>query len=207
MRLDALDELKEAAELFATCPLPAGAGVGLLSPSGGQIGLIADLAQELGLDFPPLSEKAAALEAILPPFGPIANPPDAWGSGDLEATYPPCVGEVSHEDDVHLLAVSRDSPADVAPREVEQSLAVAKAAVEAASETRKPVLLFSNLCAGFDPQVTAVLDQGGVPYRQGTRETLRAIQAFVHYGAFRYRRTETVETDCPSPATLPWWRK
>jgi acetyltransferase len=84
---------------------------------------------------------------------------------------------------------------------------VAKAAVEATSETRKPVLLFSNLCAGFDPQVTAVLDQGGVPYLQGTRETLRAIQAFVHHGAFRRRRTETVETGCPSPATLPWWRK
>jgi acetyltransferase len=91
---------------------------------------------------------------------------------------------------------------------VEQSLAVAKAAVEVTSKTRKPVLLFSNLCAGFDPQVTAVLDQGGVPYLQGTQETLRAIQAFVHYGAFRRRRTETVKkAGCPSPATLPGWRK
>jgi len=35
MRLDTLDELMEAAELFRTCPLPAGEGVGLLSLSGG----------------------------------------------------------------------------------------------------------------------------------------------------------------------------
>jgi acyl-CoA synthetase (NDP forming) len=82
-------------------------------------------------------------EAILPPFSPIANPLDARGSGDLEATYPACVGVVSHE--------------------VEQSLAVVKAAVEATSETRKPVLLFSNLCAGFNPQVVEAAQAVGYP--------------------------------------------
>jgi acetyltransferase len=79
--------------------------------------------------------------------------------------------------------------------------------VKATRETKKPVLLFSNLCAGFDPQVRALLDQGGVAYLQGTLETLRAIQAFVGYGAFRRRSKETVETGCPSPATLPGWRQ
>jgi acyl-CoA synthetase (NDP forming) len=208
MPLDTLDELLEAAELFVTCPLPAGDGVGLLSLSGGQIGLIADLAQDLGLDFPAFSAEAkTALEKILPPFSSIANPLDAWGSGDLEATYPACVDVVSQEDDVHLLAVSRDTPVDVAGREVEQSLAVAQAAVKAARGTGKPVLLFSNLCAGFDPQVKRVLDEGGVPYLQGTRETLRAIQAFLGYGEFRRRRAEIVETGSPSPANLPWWRR
>jgi acyl-CoA synthetase (NDP forming) len=182
--------------------------VGLLSLSGGQIGLIADLAQDLGLDFPAFSAEAkTALEKILPPFSSIANPLDAWGSGDLEATYPACVDVVSQEDDVHLLAVSRDTPVDVAGREVEQSLAVAQAAVKAARGTGKPVLLFSNLCAGFDPQVKRVLDEGGVPYLQGTRETLRAIQAFLGYGEFRRRRAEIVETGSPSPANLPWWRR
>ena len=208
MRLDTLDELMEAAELFDNCPLPRGDGVGLLSLSGGQIGLIADLAQDLGLDFPSLSAEAeAALAGILPPFSAIANPLDAWGSGDLEATYPACVEVVSQEEQFDLLAVSRDTPVDVAEREVEQSLAVAKAAVKAAHGTGKPVLLFSNLCAGFEPQVRDVLGEGGVPYLQGTRETLRAIQAFLRYGEFQRRRTDVVETGCPSPASLPWWRK
>ena len=49
VRLDTLDEMVEAAELFLTCPLPQGEGVGLLSLSGGQIGLVADLAQNLRL--------------------------------------------------------------------------------------------------------------------------------------------------------------
>ena len=208
VRLDTLDELVEAAEAFVTCPVPEGDGVGLLSLSGGQIGLIADLAKDLGLEFPAFSEEGrAALQEILPPFSPIANPLDAWGSGDLEATYPACVDVISQEDDVDLLAVSRDTPAGVAEREVEQSLAVADAAVEAARRTEKPVLLFSNICSPFDSTVEAVLEEGGVPYLQGTPETLRAIQALVDYGAFQRRRQETEERGCPSPKDLPEWRE
>ena len=208
MRLDTLDELVETAELFLTCPPPAGEGIGFLSLSGGQIGLVADLAQDLGLEFPAFSEEAQqALTEILPPYSPIANPLDAWGSGDLERTYPACVKVVSREEDIHLLAVSRDTPPEVAPREVKQSLAVAKAAVQAAQETGKPVLFFSNLSTGFQQEVKKVLDEGGVPYLQGTRETLRAIQAFMRYASFRRHMREPIAAGCPSPADLPDWRR
>ncbi len=207
-RFDTLDELVEAAELFATCQVPAGRGVGLLSLSGGQIGLIADLAQDLGLQFPDFSaEGQGALADILPPFSPIANPLDAWGTGDLEATYPACVDVVAQEPGVDLMAVSRDTPVGVAEREVEQSMAVARAAVEAAERSNKPVLLFSNICAGFDPQVEEVLQNGGVPYLQGTLETLRAIQAFVEHGAFLRRAEEAEDRGCESPSALPAWRE
>ena len=208
VRLDTLDELVEAAELFITCPLPAGDGVGLLSLSGGQIGLIADLAQDLDLEFPAFSDEARrALAEILPPYSPIANPLDAWGNGDLEQNYPACVDVVSREEDVHLLAVSRGTPPQVAPREVEQSLAVARAAVQARQETGKPVLLFSNYSAGFQAQVKETLAEGGVPYLQGTRETLRAIQAFVDYGRFRRQREHPAARGCPSPPDLAAWRE
>lgn len=208
VRLDTLDELLEAAELFLTCPLPEGDGVGLLSLSGGQIGLVADLAADLGLRFPPFSPEAlAALERILPPYTQIANPLDAWGSGDLESTYPACVEVVSRERGIHLLAVTRDTPPQVAPREVEQSLAVAEAAVRAARETGKPVLVFSNLSTTFHPRVKEVLEAGGVPYLQGTRETLRAVQAFLRYAAFRRKRLVPVEVGCPSPPDLAAWRE
>jgi len=131
---------------------------------------------------------------------------DAWGSGDLERTYPRCVEVVSWEKNVHLLAVSRDTPPQVASREVEQSLAVAEAAVRAARETGKPTLVFSNFSTGFQPEVKKVLDEGGVPYLQGTRETLRAIQAFVRYAGFR-RMGKPIAAGCPPPANLPDWRR
>ena len=189
IRLETLDELVEAAELFRTSPLPAGNGIGLLSLSGGQIGMVADLAQDLSLDFPSLSDGARAeLGRILPAFSAIANPLDAWGSGNLEETYPACVDVVSRESAVHLVAVSRDTPPAVVSREIEQSLAVAEAAVRAREETGKPVLLFSNLAAGFHPDVKQKLDAGRVPYLQSTREALRAMQAFLTYGSFQRAR-------------------
>jgi acyl-CoA synthetase (NDP forming) len=207
-RLNTLDELMEAAELFVTCPLPEGGGMGLVSLSGGQIGLIADLAQDLGLEFPLLSEHAQrALSEILPPYSSIANPLDAWGSGDLERTYPACVEVVAQEENIHLLAISRDTPPDVARREVEQSLSVAEAAVRSAREAGKPVLMFSNFSAGFHPEVERVLRSGGIPYLQGTEKTLRAIQAFVQYASFRRRMGESATAGCASPSTVPAWRE
>ncbi len=211
VRLDTLDELVETAVLFDTCPLPAGDGVGLLSLSGGQIGLIADLAQELDLDFPYLSEPARqALSEILPPYSPIANPLDAWGSGDLEESYPACVEVIARDEAVDLLAVSRDTPTGVAEREVEQSLAVARAAVDAARQTGKPVAVFSNVSAGFQPDVQALLDAGGVPYLQGTPATRRALQAFADDADFRRRMGQARDVGParggPSPAALEAWR-
>jgi acyl-CoA synthetase (NDP forming) len=208
MRLDTLDELMETAQLFAPCPLPAGEGVGLLSLSGGHIGLVADLAQDLGMTFPAFSEAAQrALAEILPPYSPIANPLDAWGSGDLEQTYPACVEIVAREKDIHLLAVARDTPFEVAPMEVQQSSAVARAAVRAAQETGKPVVMYSNYSGGFHPVVQQVLDEGSVPYLQGTGETLRAIQTFVDYARFRRKREKPTARGCPTPDNLAEWRR
>ncbi len=208
VRLDTLDELLEAALLFATAPSPQGDGIGLLSLSGGQIGLIADLAEELGLGFPELSDTAREqLGRILPTYSPISNPLDAWGSGDLENTYPACVDAIAQEKDIHIVAVSRDTPPLVAPREVDQSLAVARASVQARKRTGKPVVVFSNVCAGFHPDVKRVLDDGGVPYLQGTRETLKAIKAFAQYGEIR--RTEVTPDTGTSigRADLVMWRE
>ncbi|UCC63641.1 MAG: acetate--CoA ligase family protein, partial [Anaerolineae bacterium] len=208
VRLDTLDELLEAAELFLTCPMPVGEGIGLLSLSGGHIGLIADLAQDLGLKFAAISEGARqALAEILPPYSPLANPLDAWGSGDLLTTYPACVNVIAREKEVHLLAVSRDTPPEVAPLEVEQSLAVAEAAVQAARETRKPVVMFGNFSTTCHQKVRKALNDGGVPYLQGTRETLRAIQTFVRYASFRRHMGEPTVAGCPSPVDLPDWRR
>jgi acyl-CoA synthetase (NDP forming) len=203
VRLETLDELVEAVDLFNTCPWPAGPGVGLLSLSGGQIGLVADLAEDLDLTFPPLSDRGRQqLSRILPAYSPIANPLDAWGSGDLENTYPRCVRVVAQEPDVHLLAVSRDTPPEVAQREIDQSMAVARTAVDIRRETGKPVVLFSNYAAGVQSEVAACLQNGGVPYLQGTRESLRAVQSFLWYADFRRTRDGPAGKQSPRPAGL-----
>ncbi|HEX9012039.1 MAG TPA: acetate--CoA ligase family protein [Anaerolineaceae bacterium] len=207
LRFDNLDELVEAAQLFLTCSLPDNNGIGMLSLSGGQIGLISDLAQNMKLNFPVLTEKTRqALSEILPPFSSIANPLDAWGNGDLEKMYPRCVEVVSKDPAIGLIAMSRDTPPGVAPREVEQTMRMAEAAMCAHNETGKPVLLFSNYSVGFDPHIDAALEESGVTYLQGTPETLRALQAFERYAALKRGPQKSPAREVKSPVDLGEWR-
>jgi acetyltransferase len=207
VRLASLDELIETAELFLTCPLPNGGGIGLISLSGGQLGLISDLAEGLRLAFPEFSNHTRkALRGVLPAYSPIINPLDAWGSGDLERTYPACVEIVSKDDSISLLALSRDTPPNVSEREIEQSKSIAEAAMAAASGSSKPTLLFSNLSTGVDERIRRVLQPSTVPYLQGTQETLHALKAFIEYASFRRQREKEVVRGCPTPASLEAWR-
>src|SRR6185503_16402355 len=58
-RVDTVDDLYEAVAIFHTRKLPRGGGVVPVSVSGGAGGLLADLAQGIGVSFPPLPEETA----------------------------------------------------------------------------------------------------------------------------------------------------
>jgi len=55
IRVDSLDEMLETAAIFSQLggKLPRGNNVGMITVSGGEIGLIGDLAEGLDLSFPP----------------------------------------------------------------------------------------------------------------------------------------------------------
>lgn len=189
IRLSSLDELLQAAELFTKARLPAGRGIGLLTLSGGQIGLIGDLMMEgMHLDLPELAAGARqALAQVLPPFSNIANPLDAWGSGNLEETYPACMRILAEQEDIHLLAVSRDSPPGIADREIWQSSVIMDAASQVAQAVEKPIVVFSAISSGFDAAVKERADAAGLPMLQGARASLRAIEALIRYAEFTRR--------------------
>jgi acetate---CoA ligase (ADP-forming) len=198
-RLGSLDELLEAAELFLKAPLPAGRGVGLLTLSGGQIGLIGDLAAELDLDLPGLSDEGrAALSQILPPYSSIANPLDAWGAGNFEQTLPACMDVLAREPAVHLVGVARDSSPGIAAREVAQSHVIMDAAAAASQATGKPVVVFANVSTGIEPAVKERADALNLPYLQGTAESLAGLTAFIQYAE---RRRCPPEAPSPSPVS------
>ena len=199
VRLDSLEELVEAAELFLKAPLPAGRGVGLLTLSGGQIGLIGDLMAGLDLELPELSQDArAALEQILPAYSAIANPLDAWGAGNFEETYPACTRIVANDPAIHLIGVVRDSSPGIAEREVAQSTVIVEAAAAASSVAGKPVLVFASIANGIEPAVKARADALGLPLLQGTRASLRAMEALIRYAEHRRTPPDPVG---PSPVS------
>lgn len=208
IRVNSLDELVETTELFLGCPLPENDGVGLISLSGGQIGLVSDLSQGLGLNFPPFSEEAIAeLRQVLPAFTTISNPLDAWGTGDLEKMYPACAAITAAQENVGIIAMSRDTPIGVAPREIEQSMRIAEVAAEIKEKTGKGVFLFSNFSGSFDPTVESYLREHGIPYLQGTQEAVHALQAFENYATKRRTPAEPVEESPVSSERLAQLKK
>ena len=197
IRVDDLDQLLETAEIFARCRkrLPQGNGVGAIAVSGGEIGLISDLAEGLSLRFVSLSPEAQAeLRRRLPSFTAIGNPLDGWGSGDLAETYPACLEVLAREANVGLIMVSQDSPPGMAEKQVGQYADVARAAVKAA-ESGKPVVAISHISGGLDPTIRGILEKGNIPFLQGTREGLLAVHHLMEYARFQRNRKRDIKND------------
>ncbi|MBN2551633.1 MAG: acetate--CoA ligase family protein [Spirochaetales bacterium] len=187
IRVGDLDEMFETSELFTRLGrrLPGGNGVFAVTLSGGVIGLLGDLGEELGLRFPDWSAPGRArVQAHLPPYAAVDNPLDAWGFGNVAEAYPPCLSAAAEEKEADLILVSQDVPGGMAPRQVEQYAAVAEAAATVYSRSGKPVVFLSNPSGGFDEQIRGILDRAGVPLLQGTREGLRAVDHAITYKAF-----------------------
>jgi len=188
IRVDSLDEMLETAAMFShlTTKLPSGNNVGMITVSGGEIGLIGDLAEGLDLVFPPWSVAGErALQDALPQYSGISNPLDAWGSGNIDETYPPCIKAAVEEEQIDIIAISQDAPPGLAPIQVTQYATVADAAVEAAKGTRKPIVAINNLSGGVHSSLRKRFEEGGIPFLQGTQEGLRAIHHLVRYAKWR----------------------
>ena len=87
IRARTLEELIDAAALFAGQPLPAGRRVAVITNAGGLGILCADACDAAGLELPALTpETETALREVLPKEASVANPVDMLGSA-TGATY------------------------------------------------------------------------------------------------------------------------
>jgi acetyl coenzyme A synthetase (ADP forming)-like protein len=81
IRARTLEELIDAAALFATQPLPAGGRVAVITNAGGLGILCADACEAVGLELPALApETEEGLRSVLPSEASLANPVDMLGS-------------------------------------------------------------------------------------------------------------------------------
>ena len=197
IRVNTLDELLETSILFSGlrgAPTTS-RRVGMSTVSGGEMGMLADICSDYGLEFPPLSEEGkAGLRSVLPPYAPLANPLDAWGSGDLKEAYPASLSILAREPAVDLLIVSQDMPSNMADEQIAQFSDVAAAAVRARADSGKPVVVVSNISGGIEPSIRKILDDGGVPALQGSTEGVGAVAAWLDWN-----RPLPEETEAPPP--------
>jgi len=175
-------EVATPAEMIETLKIFHVHGPGLgrrlcsLSCSGGEAGLVADLAAPFGIDFPPPSEGVRArLGEILGPIVTIANPLDyhtfIWGDGprttDVFTTM--LAGY-----DAGLFLIDPPRPDRCDPAGYEPAL---QAIVAAAQATGKPAFPVASLPENFDEgRAVALMAQGVVPL-MGLETALAAIRA------------------------------
>jgi acyl-CoA synthetase (NDP forming) len=82
IRVRSLEELLGTAGLLSTSPPLKGRRMGVVTASGGACDIIADRAEDEGIEIPPFAaETVATLAQVLPPFTNPQNPVDATGYG------------------------------------------------------------------------------------------------------------------------------
>ena len=177
-------ELLELAKALAeprARPLPGEppGGLGILTCSGGDSGVAADRAEEIGLPLPPLQlETRERLTELLPDAATVANPLDytamIWGDSERLKQI---VAVVGADPGINQLLMLYDHPHDLSP-ESEASWAAVRAGILAgAAETDAASLVASTLPDLIEDEACRELAAHGVPALAGLRTALRCALA------------------------------
>lgn len=195
VRVYNLDEMIETLAVFHTKRLPKGPGLGTIFVSGGACGLVADLSQDLGISLPPLApETVAKLTPVIPEYGTVGNPLDTTGQA---ATQPEIVEgslvSMAEDPNIHTVIYGQAYPSQV-------DMASPVGTVLKSMPERFPDKAFfiMSLVTGRvqdgrrydqDP-VEPTMHWDGVPFLQGTENSLRAVRALIRYAEFQRVRGE-----------------
>lgn len=196
---ETLEELGDIAEIALRCStLPAG-GVAVLGESGAFKALMLDLAEEVGLALPVLSDAdAPALRAALPEFVGVSNPLDLTAQGLLDPDlYARTITALVADDRIGAIVVGiiQTDPVTIGIK-LPPILAAARAAGGA-----KPIL-FAGLDEGApmsDAQVEALRDLG-IPYFRSSERAVRALSRLINRqsAGAEPARTEGAALDLPA---------
>src|SRR5262249_11570314 len=204
IRVGSLDELIEMAALCAGLTArPRARGVGVLSPSGGEIALALDIAEAAALELPPIVAGAQHIERLLPDFAHVTNPLDLTWAGLYDpAVARQCSETLANEPGVGMLVLLQDAPRSLATQQAERYARLLRAVGEGAAAARTPLVVVSNLAVDFHPAFAAAARAAGAPCLRGTAEGLFAV---ARYG--RWATLPPEEAAAPSPVRIAAARK
>ena len=174
--VETLDALIETLKIFHIHGPQIGARLCSLSCSGGEAGLVADMAAPVGLGFAPVAEATrSALGAILGPIVTIANPLDyhtfIWGDGPRTTDVFTTMLR-AYDAGIYIIDPPRPDRCDPA------SFQPALDAIEAAQATTgKPAFPVASLPENFDEGRAEAMMARGVCPLMGLAAALPALKA------------------------------
>lgn len=183
VRVRSLEDLIITAGLLAECgPLP-GRRIGVVTPSGGASEIIADRAEDEGLELPAFApETVAKLKEIVPPFASVQNPLDVTGYVLVDRTLLGQALEAVAADPGIDAVVLLSEPPKVPPPDPTATFALYSAYAKRIAESPVPVVVVSNVLTDITPFAREVQQKTGYPYVLGGIEHgMQAIAAAVRW--------------------------
>lgn len=205
IRVDSLEELIVTAGLLErTGELPGGRAV-FVTPSGGACDIIADRAEDEGIELPEFSaDSVSGLVEIVPPYASVHNPLDVTGYVVVDPTLLPealriAVHDPSVDFAVCLVQVPRSEP----PR-VESAVTMFSGLTEVAEGAPCPVLFMSQTAVDITDYGREFSDRTGFPAPLASIELgLRALGHAVRWSrARRVRAQRQVRGSQSAPAAV-----
>ena len=190
VRVHTLPQLLETLKFLAVIgPMPS-KKIASISCSGGEAGLVADLADSLGLSMPALVEpQRQALHDALGDKVPLSNPLDyhtyIWG--DEEAQYRCFAGMMLGKHDITLKVLDYPRP-DI--YDDSTWIITARAFTRAAHDTGTRGAVVSTLPENLPPAARKMLLEEGIVPMQGLEECLLAIRGAAHVYAKQKQHSE-----------------
>ena len=188
-RVDDFDELIAVSSVFLKCKLPKGNRIGVISSSGGAIGMVADRAMGTSLHFTDVSVKTKEeASRVLPWYGEFRSPFDIAAAGskatqDIELARA-AVNYVLNDEGVDILLVI------ITPMDRRGTQNYIRATVEASKTSEKPVVLFSpmtNLREGEEK----IFAEGDIPMLTDSTECVKALDALIKFGQTLGKRKDS----------------
>ena len=177
VRVRDLDEMIETALLLSTRLKPIKArGLVTVTLSGGEAALIADTANDLGVDLMPLSaETIQRLRPAFPPHATIRNPVNSWGLGFNAERFAMIVTALTADPEIGTIAFSVDAPG-AGGADVPYACTMAEVCVSAVAKSDQRLIFFNNSSGtGPNGEVRSILREASIPYLSGMRTALAAI--------------------------------
>ena len=195
-RVDDFDELIAVSSVFLKCNLPKGNRVGVISSSGGAIGMIADRTMDVDLRFVDVSDKTKKeASKVLPWYGEYKSPFDIAGAGskatqDIDLARA-AVNFVINDENVDILL------AIISPMDRRGTQNYIQAIVEASKVSEKPVILFSPM-ASLREEEAEIFARGNIPLLTDTAECAKALDALIKFSRTLERRKKSKGASGPS---------
>ena len=190
IRVDSPVQLLETLKVLSLAGVPRGRRLAGFAASGGNVTLLADYAQSLGLTFSAPSPAAAeTMSALLPGVASVSNPLDyttpLWGrEAELTALF-----EAVLADDYDAALLVQDYPHPDLEEMKPGYLADARAFMTATGKTGLPAAVVSVLPENIDRETRAMVIAGGLAPLQGIKEAMLGVAAACAYGE---RRAELI---------------